>query len=210
MRHVKAWFPSPSKCVVFGHSIPLPACWCCVGNWQLFIFIFNMRVCNPSLLSTRLGTAVASLCCFSASCNFYMEKATDTPWMWEFIAQNKCVSQHAFYFASASLPCSEVSGKDISVVHFCSLGPFVLLLSVRVIYPWIFCIIPERRMSAFWKGTLEGRKEGSCFMAMSLQNHIMVFMAAFRLILLRYSLRTFPCVWGREVDLHNALRKCHQ
>lgn len=114
---------------------------------------------------------VASLCYFSASCNFYVENATDTPWMWEFIAQNKCVSQHAFHFASASLPHGEVSGKDISVVHFCSLGPFVLLLSQSVTYPQIFCIISERRTSVSWKETLEGQNEGSCFMATSLESY---------------------------------------
>lgn len=150
---------------------------------------------------------VASLCYFSANCIFYMENAADTPWMWEFVSQNECVSRHVFYFASASLPCGEVSGKDISLVHFCSLGPFVLLVSLSAINPRIFCIIPERRLSAFWKGTLEGQNEGSCSMAMSLQNHIMIFMTAFSPILLRYSHRTFPCVWGREVDVHNALKK---
>lgn len=63
--------------------------------------------------------------------------------MLKFITQNKCVAQRVFYSSAASLICSEVSGKYIPVVHFFSLGPFVLSLSVSVIYPRFFCIISE-------------------------------------------------------------------
>lgn len=68
------------------------------------------------------------------------------------------MAQRVFCFSSASLACSEVSEKYISVVHFFSLGAFVLSLSVSVTYLQFFCIIPERgECRHFERGHLTGK-----------------------------------------------------
>lgn len=68
------------------------------------------------------------------------------------------MAQDVFYFSSASLTCSEVLGKCISVSYFFSLSPFVLSLSVSVIHPMHFCIIPEKgECQHFERGHLKGK-----------------------------------------------------
>lgn len=128
--------------------------------------------------------------------------------MCKFIAQNKCVAQHVFYFSSASLAYSEVSGKYISVVHFFSLGPFVLLLSVSVIYPRFFCIIPKRgECQHFERAHLKGKMKQAilchgftepyydfCGCISSPMNTLEIQLQ-----------KVCVCVYVREVDIHNAL-----
>lgn len=126
--------------------------------------------------------------------------------MEEFITQNKCMAQCVFYFSSASLTCGEVSGKYVSVVYFFSLGPFVLSLSVSVIYPQFFCIIPERgECQHFERGHLKGKmKQAILCRGFTEPYHDFCGCISSLMNSLEIQLQKV-CVCFRKVDLHNAL-----
>lgn len=120
------------------------------------LFLFSTwGLGNPLPLSTRLRTMVARLL-FLCQLQFLYGECN-----WHTLnVRIHCPEQIYFSTSTSFCFCSFPLWWSFRKGHFSRAfllsGP-ICPLALSVIYQQIFCIIPEKRMSVFWKGTLEGK-----------------------------------------------------